>query len=90
MFTLLVFLNVKILKQNTTEKNEIASTPSKTLAGLDRYIKDESNRQERFFTCTYCHEFKVPTEIEYQRHIVLKHRGKSGYPNMASRDSEVA
>jgi ATP-dependent DNA helicase DinG len=79
-------ISEQTLKQNvnnTTEKNEIASTPSKTLGGLDRYIKDESNRQERFFTCPYCHEFKAPSEIEYQRHMVLKHRGKSGYPNMA-------
>jgi hypothetical protein len=86
-------ISEQTLKQNvnnTTEKNENASTPSKPLAGLDRYITDESNRQERLFTCPYCHEFKAPSEIEYQRHIVLKHRGKSGYPNMASRDLEVA
>jgi Helicase C-terminal domain len=90
------------LKQNVdntaAEKNEIASTtsikkpldPSGTLAGLDRYIKDESNRQERFFTCPYCPKFTTALEIEYQRHIVSKHPGKPGYPNMASRDSEVA
>ena len=92
-------ISEQTLKQNvnnTTEKNEIASTSIKmpsgpeTLTSLDKYIEDKSNRQERVFTCPYCPEFKTPSEIEYQRHIVLKHRGKPGYPNMASRDSEIA
>ena len=85
------------LNNTLAEKNEVASTtsikmpsgPSETLTSLDMYIEDESNRQERVFACPYCPEFKTPLEIEYQRHIVLKHRGKTGYPNMASRDSEA-
>ena len=75
---------------NTTEKNEIASAisikpswPSETFANLDIYNKDESNRPERLFVCPYCPKFSSTLEREYQRHIVLKHRGKSGYPNMA-------
>jgi ATP-dependent DNA helicase DinG len=74
---------------NISEKNEISfyipkpSDQSETLASLDKYIEDESNRQERFFTCPYCPKFKTPLEIEYQRHIVLIHPGKTGYPNMA-------
>jgi hypothetical protein len=86
------------LNNTMAEKNEVACTtsikmpsdPSETLTSLDKYIEDESNRQERFFICPYCPEFKTPSEIEYQHHIVLKHRGKPGYPNMASGDSKVA
>jgi hypothetical protein len=68
---------------NTTEKNEIAFTNSikmPDLAGLDSYIEDQSNRPEPIFVCPYC-QFSSILEREYQRHIVLKHRGKSGYPN---------
>jgi hypothetical protein len=86
-------ISEQTLKQNvnTTEKNEIASTsikmplgPSETLASLDKYIEDESNRQERLFICPYCPKFTTALEIEYQRHIVLKHPGKLAYPNMAA------
>jgi hypothetical protein len=74
----------------TAEKNEVASTtsiktpsgPSETLTSLDKYI-DESNRQEWLFICPYCPKLKTISEIEYQRHIVSKHPGKPGYPNMA-------
>ena len=76
---------------NTTEKSEIASTtsmkmpsgPSETLASLDKYIEDKSNRQEGLFICPYFPEFRSTLEREYQHHIVLKHRGKFGYPNMS-------
>ena len=75
---------------NTTEKNEIPSAilttpsdPSLTLAGLYSNDKDESNRQEQLFICPYCSKFKTTLEREYQRHIVLKHPGKPGYPNMS-------
>jgi hypothetical protein len=30
-----------------------------------------------------CPKLKTTSEIEYQRHIVFKHPGKPGYPNMA-------
>ena len=70
---------------NTTEKNEIASAilttpshPSLTLAGL--YSKD---RQEQLFICPYCSKFNTLVERKYQHHIVVKHPGKPGYPNMA-------
>ena len=59
------------------------SDPSGTLASLGRYIEDESNRQERLFICPYCPKFTTALEIEYQRHIILNHPGKPGYPNMA-------
>ena len=71
------------------EKNEISfcvpmkPSDQETLASLDSYIKDESIRPERSFTCPYCSEFRSTLEKEYQRHIVLQHRGKSGYPNMS-------
>jgi hypothetical protein len=69
---------------NTTEKN--ASTTSikmpSDLAGLDSYIEDEIIRQKPIFICPYC-QFSSTSEREYQRHIVLKHPGKSGYPNMS-------
>jgi hypothetical protein len=78
------------LNNTMAEKNEVASTPSEILTSLNKYIEDESNRQEWVFTCPYCPDFETPLEIEYQRHIVLIHPGKTGYPNMASRDSEAA
>ena len=72
---------------NTTEKNEITSAiltmpSSVTLAGLYSYDKDESNRPERLFV-PYCPKFSTLVEREYQRHLVLKHPGKSGYHNMS-------
>ena len=70
-------------KVNTTEKNEIASTIIiKMPSGLDSYIEDQSNRPEPIFVSSYC-QFSSTLEREYQRHIVLKHPGKSGYYNMA-------
>jgi hypothetical protein len=75
---------------NKTEKDEIASAtpikpswPSETFTNLDRYNKDESNRLERLFVCPYCPKFSTLVEREYQHHIVMKHPGKPGYPNMA-------
>ena len=75
---------------NTTEKDEIASVipikpswPLETFANLDSYNKDESNRPERLFVCPYCPKFSTLVEREYQHHIVMKHPGKPGYPNMA-------
>jgi hypothetical protein len=58
------------------------SDPSETLTSLDKYL-DESNRQEWLFICPYCPKLKTTSEIEYQRHIVSKHPGKPGYPNIA-------
>jgi hypothetical protein len=79
-------ISEQTLKQNvnnTTEKN--ASTTSikmpSDLAGLDSCIEDESNRQKPIFICPYCPKFSSTSEREYQRHIVLKHPGKSGYLN---------
>jgi hypothetical protein len=82
-------ISEQTLKQNVNmiEKNEIASKPSgpsEILPSLDRYIEDESNIQERLFICPYCPKFTTALEIEYQRHIVLKHPGKLAYPNMAA------
>jgi ATP-dependent DNA helicase DinG len=51
------------------------------LAGLYSNDKDESNRQEQLLICPYCSKFKTTLEREYQRHIVLEHPGKPGYPN---------
>jgi hypothetical protein len=74
---------------NTTEKNVTSaipikpSWPSETFANLDSYNKDESNRPERLFVCPYCPKFSTLVEREYQYHIVMKHPGKPGYPNMA-------
>jgi hypothetical protein len=78
---------------NILEKNEISyyipksSDQSGTNAvrstSLDFYNKNESNTPEPSFICPYCSKFSSTLEREYQRHIVLKHRGKSGYPNMA-------
>ncbi|MGA9151823.1 MAG: helicase C-terminal domain-containing protein [Candidatus Nitrosopolaris sp.] len=62
----------------------IPSEKSGTLASLDSYNEDESNRPEPIFVCPYC-QFSSTLEREYQRHIVLKHRGKSGYPNASPR-----
>ncbi|MFY9868089.1 MAG: hypothetical protein WAK17_00055 [Candidatus Nitrosopolaris sp.] len=71
---------------NISEKNEIsfyiASQQSET--SLDSYNKDERIRPERLFICPYCPKFTSTLENEYQRHIVLKHPGKSGYPNTSS------
>ena len=77
---------------NTTEKNEIASAipikpswPSETFANLDSNNNDENNNrlEQRLFICPYCPNFKTTLEREYQRHMVLKHPGKPGYPNMS-------
>jgi hypothetical protein len=74
---------------NMSEQNEISlyipkpSEQSGTLASLDEYCKVKSVKPERLFICPYCHEFRSTLEREYQRHIVLKHRGKTGYPNMS-------
>ncbi|MGC2573640.1 MAG: helicase C-terminal domain-containing protein [Candidatus Nitrosopolaris sp.] len=74
---------------NTTEKNVASaipikpSWPSETFANLDSYNKDESNRPERLSVCPYCPKFSTLVEREYQYHIVMKHPGKPGYPNMA-------
>jgi hypothetical protein len=74
---------------NTTEKDEIASAISikpswpETSANLDSYNKDQSNRPERLFVCPYCPKFSTLVERKYQHHIVMKHPGKPGYPNMA-------
>ncbi|MGA9153482.1 MAG: hypothetical protein WBZ36_23130 [Candidatus Nitrosopolaris sp.] len=81
--------NPSITSEQTLKQNEIASTtnikmpsgPSGTLSSLDSYNKEESIKPERIFVCPYCHKFSSTLEREYQRHIVLKHRGKSGYPN---------
>jgi hypothetical protein len=66
-------------------KNEISfyipSEQSQTLTSLDSYNEDESIRSERLFNCPYCTKFSSTFEREYQHHIVLKHPGKSGYPN---------
>jgi hypothetical protein len=70
---------------NISERNEISfyipkpSDQSGTLASLD----SESNSPEPSFICPYCSKFSSTLEKEYQRHIVLKHPGKPGYPNMA-------
>ena len=75
---------------NIPEKNEISyyipkpSDQSGTLVSLDSYNKNENKRLELSFICPYCPKLKTTSEIEYQRHIVLKHPGKSGYPNMAA------
>jgi hypothetical protein len=79
------------VNNTTAEKNEVVSTtsiktpsgPSETLTSLDKYIEDESNRQEWLLICPYCPKFTTALEIEYQRHIVSKHPGKPGYPIMA-------
>jgi hypothetical protein len=70
------------------EKSKIASTAIlikpldlEISATLDTNDKDERNRQ-RLFICPYCPKLKSTSEIEYQRHIVLKHPGKPGYPNI--------
>ena len=83
-------LSEQTQNNNTIEKNEIPSAilttpsdPSLTLGGLYSNDKDESNRQEQLLICPYCSKFKTTLEREYQRHIVLKHPGKSGYPNMS-------
>jgi hypothetical protein len=79
---------------NITEQNKVSFyiktlEQSGTLAGLDKYVKDNDNKversvkPERLFVCPYCSKFSSTVEREYQRHIVLKHRGKSGYPNMS-------
>ncbi|MGC2573232.1 MAG: helicase C-terminal domain-containing protein [Candidatus Nitrosopolaris sp.] len=74
--------------QANISKNEISSyIPSEqlgTLASLDSYNKNKNNRPEPSFICPYCSKFSSTLEKEYQRHIVLKHPGKSGYPNMAA------
>jgi hypothetical protein len=62
-------------------KSPVAIAVALTLAGLYSNDKDESNRQEQLFICPYCSKFKTTLEREYQRHIVLKHPGKPGYPN---------
>jgi hypothetical protein len=90
--TVNTYISEQTLNNTMPEKNEVASTtsikmpsdPSETLTSLDKYIEDEINRQEQFFTCPYCPKFKTPLEIEYQRHIVLIHPGKTGYPNIIS------
>ena len=73
---------------NTTEKIASAipikpSWPLETFANLDSYNKDESNRPERLFVCPYCSKFSTLVERKYRHHIVMKHPGKPGYPNMA-------
>jgi ATP-dependent DNA helicase DinG len=76
----------QITSNQTTisEKNKITFyLPIQPLAGLDGNNKDESNRPEWSFVCPYCPKFNTASEREYQRHIVLKHPGKPGYPNMA-------
>ena len=60
------------------------SDPSETFASLDSYNKNASNSPEPSFICPYCSKFSSTLEKEYQRHIALKHPGKSGYPNMAA------
>jgi hypothetical protein len=75
---------------NTTEKNVASaiqikpSWPLETFVNLDSYNKDENNRPERLFVCPYCPKFSTLVEREYQHHIVMKHPGKPGYPNMAA------
>jgi hypothetical protein len=76
---------------NNNTANEIASTAIlikpldlEISASLDSNDKDERNRlEQRLFICPYCPKLKTTSEIEYQRHIVSKHPGKPGYPNMA-------
>ncbi|MFZ0513116.1 MAG: hypothetical protein WAM14_16015 [Candidatus Nitrosopolaris sp.] len=53
---------------------------------LDSNNKDESNRLEQLFVCPHCTKFKSNLEGEYQRHILLKHPRKPGYPNMTAED----
>jgi hypothetical protein len=70
-------------------KNEISSyitiKPSvQSGTSLDNYNADESDRPEPIFICPYC-QFSSTLEREYQHHIVLKHPGRSGYPNTSPR-----
>lgn len=62
------------------------SKQSGTLANLDNNTRDESKRPEQLFICRYCRKYNTTLESEYRRHIVLKHPGKSGYPNMTAED----
>jgi hypothetical protein len=61
------------------------SDQSGTLVSLDSYNKNESNSPDSSFICPYCSKFSSTYEKEYQRHILLKHPGKSGYPNTVVR-----
>jgi Rad3-related DNA helicase len=75
---------------NNNRESEIASTAIlikpldlEISASLDSNDKDERNKlEQRLFICPYCPKLKTTSEIEYQRHIVLKHPGKPGYPNV--------
>ncbi|MGB6529291.1 MAG: hypothetical protein WBF33_14385 [Candidatus Nitrosopolaris sp.] len=71
---------------NTEEKPSVIavkSSPSMLSISLDSNDRDESNRLEQLFICPHCPKFKSTLESEYQRHIVLKHPRKPGYPNTA-------
>ncbi|MGB8937260.1 MAG: hypothetical protein WCC17_19390 [Candidatus Nitrosopolaris sp.] len=70
---------------NTKKPLVIAANSSMSVLsiGLDSNDKGESNRLEQLFICPYCTKFKSNLEGEYQRHIVLKHPRKPGYPNAA-------
>ncbi|MGC2684759.1 MAG: helicase C-terminal domain-containing protein, partial [Candidatus Nitrosopolaris sp.] len=61
--------------QTNTSKNEISFyIPLEQSGTLGQHI---------VFICPYCPKFSSTLEREYQRHIVLKHPGKSGYANMS-------
>jgi len=66
---------------NNTKENP--SSVSAHPISLDSVIvcKDESNR---LYTCPHCTKFKSNLESEYERHIVLNHPRKPGYPNTAA------
>jgi hypothetical protein len=72
---------------NTEEKALIIKAKEKTSQSIlsmspDSNDKDESNKLEQLFTCPHC-KFESTSENEYQRHIVLIHPRRPGYPNTA-------
>ena len=61
----------------------VKSSASVLSISLDSNDRNEGNRPEQF-TCPHCTKFKSNLESEYERHIVLNHPRKPGYPNTAA------
>jgi len=41
---------------------------------------DESKSNNFLYSCYYCDNCETNIERDYQRHVIQKHPGKSGYP----------
>jgi hypothetical protein len=73
------------ISQEASPINSPPSSPrARPLQGKEsEYKSSQSHTQNAVFICPYC-KYETNVESQYQRHVVLRHQGKPGYPNKAA------